>query len=65
MTNSGVKVIGQMASFAMIRSDEYQNKQEIKFWLRTNGEEVKKEGGSGLEKIFTRMQGHEKGRSER
>ena len=39
VTNGGVKVIGQI-----IRFDEYENEQEFKRWLRTNGEEVKREG---------------------
>ena len=34
-----------MASFAIIRFDEYEHKQDFKRWLRTNGEEVTKEGG--------------------
>ena len=45
VTNGGVKVIGQMASFAIIRFDTYENKQEFKRWLQTHGEEVKKERG--------------------
>ena len=45
VTNGGVKVIGQMASFAIIRFDAYENKQEFKRWLQTYGEEVKRERG--------------------
>jgi hypothetical protein len=45
VTNGGVKVIGQMASFAIIRFDSYENKQEFKHWLQTHGEEVKRERG--------------------
>ena len=45
VTNGGVKVIGQMASFAIIRFDEYENKQEFKLWLQAHGEEVKNEQG--------------------
>ena len=45
VTNGGVKVIGQMASFAIIRFGEYENKQEFKLWLQTHGEEVKNEQG--------------------
>ena len=45
VTNGGVKVIGQMASFAIIRFDAYENKQEFKRWLQTYGEQVKRERG--------------------
>jgi hypothetical protein len=45
VTNGGVKVIGQMASFAIIRLDAYENKKEFKRWLQTYGEEVKRERG--------------------
>ena len=65
VTYGGVKVIGQMASFAIIRFDEYEHKQDFKRWLRTNGEEVTKEGGIWLEKRLTKTQGHGKGRWER
>ena len=43
--NGGVNVIGQMASFAIIRFDTYGNKQEFKRWLQTYGKEVKREKG--------------------
>ena len=45
VTYGGVKVIGQMSSFAIIRFDKYEHKQDFKRWLRTNGEDVTKEGG--------------------
>jgi hypothetical protein len=45
VTNGGVKVIGQMASFAIIRFDEHENKQQFKRWLQANGEEVKTRKG--------------------
>ena len=41
--NKGVKVIGQMASFAIIRFDTYENKRDFEHWLKTHGDEVKKE----------------------
>ena len=43
VNNGGVKVIGQMASLAIIRFEAYENKQEFKRWLQTYGEEVSKE----------------------
>jgi hypothetical protein len=43
VTYGGVKVIGQMASFAIIRFDTPENKRQFKWWLQTHGEEVKKE----------------------
>ena len=43
--NNGVKVIGEMASFAIIRFDKYENKHEFKRWLGTHGEEVKEHRG--------------------
>ena len=45
VTNGGVNVIGQMASFAIIRFDAYENKHEFKQWLQTYGEEVKRKRG--------------------
>ena len=45
VTNGGVKVIGQMASFAIIRFEEYENKQQFKLWLQTSGAERIKEQG--------------------
>ena len=45
VTNGGVKVIGQMASFAIIRFDAYWNKLEFKRWLQTYGEEMTGESG--------------------
>ena len=41
----GVKVIGHMSSFAIVRFDTYEDKQQFKRWLETYGEEVKKERG--------------------
>ena len=45
VANGGVKVIGQMASFAVIRFDTYDDKQQFKRWLQTYGEDTKKERG--------------------
>ena len=59
VTYGGVKVIGHMASFAIIRFDAYENKQDFKRWLQKYGEEVKKE--SGLERMWIRTQGHGNG----
>ena len=42
VTYQGVKVIGQMASFAIIRFDTHEDKQEFKRWLQKYGQEVKK-----------------------
>ena len=36
-----VKVIGQMASFAIIRFDEQKHKRDFKHWLEAHGGEVK------------------------
>ena len=40
-----VQVIGQRASFAFIRFDDYANKQEFKYWLKTHGKGVKEAKG--------------------
>ena len=38
-----VKVIGEKASFAIIKFDQYESKQEFKKWLSRHGDEVRRE----------------------
>ena len=45
ITYERVKVIGEKASFAIIKFDKYETKQEFKKWLSWNGKEVKQERG--------------------
>ena len=45
VTFGGAKVISHMASFAIVRFDTYEDKQQFKSWFKTSGEEVKKERG--------------------
>ena len=40
-----VKVIGEKTSFAIIKFDQYEQKQEFKKWLSWHGKEVKRERG--------------------
>ena len=43
ITYSRVKVIGEKASFAIIKFEQYESKQEFKKWLSQHGEEVRRE----------------------
>ena len=45
VTHGRVQIIGQMASFAIIESEEFEQKQEFKRWLETNGARVKDVAG--------------------
>ena len=45
ITYNRVRVIGEKSSFAIIRFDQYENKQEFKKWLAEHGKEVKGEKG--------------------
>ena len=45
VTYTQVRVIGQMASFAIVIFDGYEKKQELKRWLGTHGDEIKTERG--------------------
>jgi hypothetical protein len=45
ITYERVKVIGEKASFAIIKFDKYETKQEFKKWLSWHGKEVKQERG--------------------
>lgn len=45
VTYTQVRVVGQMASLAIVIFDGYEKKQELKRWLGTHGEEMKTQRG--------------------